>query len=65
MSNLQQKPSALKREPQAFQNMKFLDFLWVIYSVLDLDPISGSGYGSIDLIESGSNLDPDPGYKTL
>jgi hypothetical protein len=36
-SKLQKKPSALKREHPALQNMKF-----------------GSGYGSPDLIESGS-----------
>jgi hypothetical protein len=47
------------------QNMKFLTYfllLWVIFALLDPDPDSGSrsGYGFIDLIESGSNPDPDP-----
>jgi hypothetical protein len=56
---LQEKPSALKREHPALQNMKFLDFfqfLWVLFALLDPDS------GSTDLIESGSNpeLDPDP-----
>jgi hypothetical protein len=58
-SKLQKKPSALKREHPALQNIKFLDFillLWVIFALLDLDPNpdSESGYGSTDLIESGS-----------
>jgi hypothetical protein len=40
--------------------MKFLNFfllLWVIFALLDPDPDSeyGSGTGSTDLIESGSN----------
>ncbi len=30
--------------------------MWVIFALLD--PDSGSGYGSIDLIESGSEPDP-------
>jgi hypothetical protein len=40
-SELQEKPSALKREHPAFQNMKFFYlflFLWVIFALLDLDP---------------------------
>jgi hypothetical protein len=55
-----QKPSPLKREnPEAFQNMKFLNFfllLLVIFALLHPDPDteSGSRYGSTDLIESGS-----------
>jgi hypothetical protein len=32
--------------------------LWVIFALLDPDPDFGSG--STDLIESGSNPDPDP-----
>jgi hypothetical protein len=38
---LQEKPSALKREHPAIQNMKFLHFflfLWVIFALLDPDP---------------------------
>jgi hypothetical protein len=30
------------------------------FAVLDPDPDSGSGHGSTDLIETGSNLDPNP-----
>jgi hypothetical protein len=65
---LQKKPSALKREHPALQNMKFLKFfllLWVIFGLLnpDLDPEYGSR--SIDPIESGSNSDPQPGSATL
>jgi hypothetical protein len=51
---LHEKPSALKREHPAPQNMKFLHcflFLWVIFVALypdpDMDPLT-------DLIESGS-----------
>jgi hypothetical protein len=43
--------------------MEFLNLFAVFmgyFAVLDPDPDSGSGYGSNDLIESGSNLDPDP-----
>ncbi len=42
--------------------MKFLIFfllLWVIFALLGPDPDSESGYGSTDLIESGSNPDPE------
>jgi hypothetical protein len=57
------------REHGALQNMRFLNFfllLWVIFALLDPDPDSASGYGSTDLIESGSNPDPDPkGYQKL
>jgi hypothetical protein len=38
---LQEKPSALKREHPALQNMKFLyffQFMWVIFALLDPDP---------------------------
>jgi hypothetical protein len=38
---LQEKPSVLKREHPALQNMKILDFflfLWVIFALLDPDP---------------------------
>ncbi len=62
-SKFQKKPSALKREHPALQNMKFLQFfvlLWVIFALLDPDPDSEYGSGSTDLTESGSNLDPDP-----
>jgi hypothetical protein len=58
MSKLQNKPSALKREHPALQNMKFLTFfllLQVIFALLD--PDSESGSGSTDLIEFGSNSD--------
>jgi hypothetical protein len=59
------KPSALKREHPALQNMKFLNFfllLWVFFVLLDPDPEYGSRFTY--LIESGSgpnpNPDPDP-----
>ncbi len=44
-SKLQEKPSALRREHQALQNMKFLYFisfllLWVIFALLNPDPDS-------------------------
>jgi hypothetical protein len=60
---LQEKPSALKREHPALQNMKilyFFLFLWVIFALLDPDPDPatqinadpcGSGSGSETLIE--------------
>jgi hypothetical protein len=38
---LQEKPSTLKREHSALQNMKILDFflfLWVFFAILDPDP---------------------------
>jgi hypothetical protein len=37
-SKLQEKPSALKREHPALQNMKFLDFFLIIFALLDPDP---------------------------
>ncbi len=59
MSKLQEKPSALKREHRALQKMKFINFFYVCVSWLGSgsDCESGSGYGSRDPIESGS--DPD------
>ncbi len=60
-SKLHKKPSAPKREHLAFKTWKFLNFfhfLCVIFSLLDLDYESGSGYRSIDLIESGYKPDP-------
>jgi hypothetical protein len=47
------KPSALKREHPALQNIKFLKkflFSWVIFALLD--PDSESGYGPTDPTES-------------
>ncbi len=40
MSKIQEKPSALKREQPALQNMKFhnFSFLWVIFALMDPDP---------------------------
>jgi hypothetical protein len=60
MSKLQERPSALKREYQALQKLKFINFflcLWVIFALLDPDPDckSGSGYGS-----KGTQSNPDP-----
>jgi hypothetical protein len=64
MSKLQEKPSALKiekRTSSTSKKIKFITFffLWVIFAPLDLDCESGSGYGSRDPIEFGTN--PDPG----
>jgi hypothetical protein len=58
MSKLQEKPSALKREHPALQNMKFFFSIFVgnFFALLDPDPDSKSG--STDLMESGSNSDP-------
>ncbi len=57
-SYVHEKPSALKREHPALQNMKtFLVVLWVIFALLDPDPESGSS----DLIES----DPDADAPSL
>jgi hypothetical protein len=43
--------------------------MWAIFALLDPGPDSESGYGSTDLIESGSNPnpnpDPEPGSETL
>jgi hypothetical protein len=52
-SKLQKKTSALKREHPALQNMKFLNFFLNFVGNF-CPPRSGSGYGSTDLIESGS-----------
>jgi hypothetical protein len=58
MPKLQEKPSALKREHPALQNMKilyFFLFLWVIFALLDPDPATqintdpcGSGSATLD-----------------
>ncbi len=48
---LQEKPSALKREHSALQNIKFVNFFlfwWVIFALLDSESRS-----------TGSNTDPD------
>ncbi len=45
--------------------MKFLIFyllLWVIFALMDPDPVYGSG--STDMIESGSDTDPNPVANT-
>jgi hypothetical protein len=41
-ATVQKKPSALKREHPALQNMNFLNFLflWVIFALLDPDPVT-------------------------
>jgi hypothetical protein len=59
MSELQEKPSPLKKDHQAPQNIKFIYFflcLLFIFALLDPDPDceSGSGYGSRGPNESGS-----------
>jgi hypothetical protein len=46
---LQEKPSALKREHPALQNMEILNFfllLWVIFVLLDPDPLTWVEFGS-------------------
>jgi hypothetical protein len=51
MSKLQKKPSALKRGHPTLQNMNFYKFfllLWVIFALLDPDPLTPL------------NPDPDP-----
>jgi hypothetical protein len=48
-----------QKRTSSTSNMKFLNFflfMWIIFALLD--PNSDSGYGSTDLIESGSNPDP-------
>ncbi len=43
MSNLQEKPSALKGDHPALQNMKILNFflfLWVFFALQDPDPLT-------------------------
>jgi hypothetical protein len=58
MSKLHEKPSALKKEHPALQNMKILNFflfLSVIFALLD--PDSESRSGSNDLIKSGFGSD--------
>ncbi len=60
MSKLQQKPSALKGEHPELQNMKFLNFFFFVGNFCP--PGSGFGYGSTDLIDSGSNPDPKHCY---
>jgi hypothetical protein len=57
MFKLQKKPSALKREHPALQNMKFLNFSTFV------DQFCSPGSGSTDPIESGSNPGPGPDPK--
>jgi hypothetical protein len=63
-SKLQKKHSTLKREHPALQKLKFLNFFYFCGSFLPswirMDPDYEYGSGSTDLIESGSNMDPDP-----
>jgi hypothetical protein len=68
VSQLQEKPSALKREHPAIQKLKFIHIflcLWVIFTVLDPDPECKSGYGFRDPIEIRIRIqrhhrNPDP-----
>jgi hypothetical protein len=71
MSKSQKKPSALKRGHPTLQNMKFYKFfllLWVIFALLDLDPIRirirnpGTFYLILipNLGKNNSVADPDP-----
>jgi hypothetical protein len=55
---LQEKPSALKREPPALQNMNILYFflyLWVIFAFLDL--------GQDPATQLNADPDPQPCFK--
>jgi hypothetical protein len=48
-AEVQEKPSALRRELPALQNMKFYNFfifLWVIFALLDPDPADQNQCGS-------------------
>ncbi len=57
MSKLQEKPSALIREYPPLQKMKFINcflYLWVIFALLDPDPIA---YPDMD---PGNPLNSDP-----
>jgi hypothetical protein len=56
---LQEKPSALKSSHPALQNMKFLNFFIYFRGSFLLSWIRIRIHGSANLIESGSNLDPD------
>jgi hypothetical protein len=61
-SKLQEKPSALKREHPALQQLKFISFFSIFVSHFCL-PGSGSGSHRVRIpIESGSNSDPDPDH---
>jgi hypothetical protein len=53
---MKKKPSALKREHQVLQNMKFQNFFYFCGSFCP----PGFGSGSTDPIESESNSDPEP-----
>jgi hypothetical protein len=58
MPKLQEKPSALKREHPVLKNMKILDFflfLWVIFALLDPDPIQ-----QLKLMRIHADPDPKP-----
>jgi hypothetical protein len=58
---LQEKPSALRREHPALENMKCLNFfsiLWIILTLLDPDLDTESA--SSDWTASGSNPNQDP-----
>ncbi len=57
LSESQEKPSALKGEHPAYKKIKFINFFSIFVSHF-CPPGSGSGYGSRDSDESGSNPDP-------
>jgi hypothetical protein len=63
-----QPTEAFSPQKRTFSTSKHINsepflFLWVIFALLDPDPGSKSGLGSTDLIESGSNPDPDPKHR--
>ncbi len=48
-----------------YEIFKFFLLLWVNFALLDPDPDFESGNRSIDLIESGSNPNPDPKHTAI
>jgi hypothetical protein len=59
MPKLQEKPSSLKREHPALQNLKilyFFLFLWVIFALLDPDPATQ--------INADPDTDPKPWFPS-
>jgi hypothetical protein len=63
MSKLQDKPSAL-RTFSISKILNLLTFFYVRGPFFSFLP-SGSGYGTRDVIESGSITDPDPQHRIL
>jgi hypothetical protein len=62
-ASVQEKPSDLKREHPALQNMKFINFLFLLVILALLNPNPDSESGSTDLIESGPGQDRKHGFQ--